>query len=109
MIKNYFKTAWRNLIKTPIHSAINILGLSIGLSVALIIGLWIFGEIGFNKNFSHFDRIAQVIQNVTNNGEIQTLKQVPYPLAGELRKNYSGDFKRIAMASQPDNYLVVYN
>ena len=99
MIKNYFKTAWRNLGKSKMHSFINIAGLSIGMSVAIVIGLWIYDEVSFNKNFRNHSRIAQVVQNVTNNEEVQTWMNVPYPLADELRKNYGSDFKHIVMAS----------
>ena len=49
------------------------------MAVAMMIGLWIYDEISFNKNFKNYDRIAQVIQNVTNNGEVQTWQSVPYP------------------------------
>ena len=100
MIKNYFKTAWRSLVKSKMHSFINIFGLSIGMAVALLIGLWIYNEISFNKNFKNYDRIAQVIQNVTNNGEVQTWNEVPFPLAEELRKNYGSDFKHIERLCQ---------
>lgn len=98
MFKNYFKTAWRNLGKSKMHSFINIIGLSIGMSVAILIGLWMYDELSFNKNFQNYDRIAQVIQNVTNNGEVQTWWSVPYPLANELRTRYGSDFKHLAMA-----------
>ena len=40
MFKNYFKTAWRSLINDKLHSFINIAGLSIGMTVAILIGLW---------------------------------------------------------------------
>ena len=99
MIKNYFKIAWRNLGKSKMHSFINIAGLSIGMTVAILIGLWIHDEISFNRNFKNYDRIAQVVQNVTNNGEVQTWTNVPWPLADELRKNFGSDFKHIVMAS----------
>src|SRR6201986_2079160 len=98
MIKNFFKTAWRHLGKDKMHSFINIAGLSIGVAVTALIGLWIYDEVSFNKNFKHYDRIAQVVQNVTNNGEVQTWTSVPYPLADELRKNYGGNFKNIVMS-----------
>src|SRR5688572_9314603 len=98
MFKNYFKIAWRNLGRSKMHSFINIAGLSIGMTVAILIGLWIYEEVSFNKNFKNHDRIAQVVQNVTNNGEVQTWTSVPWPLADELRKNYGSDFKHIAMA-----------
>lgn len=70
MFKNYIKTAFRSLLQDKSHSLINIMGLSVGLAVAMLIGLWIDDELSFNKNFPHYERIAQVIQNVTNNGEV---------------------------------------
>src|SRR5215471_4689164 len=108
MIKSYFKIAWRNLGKSKMHSFINIAGLSIGMAVAMLIGLWIYDELSFNKNFNNYDHIAQVIQNVTNNGEVQTWNNVPYPLAEELRKNYGSDFKHIAMGIN-SNEVLTYN
>src|SRR4029078_4279175 len=109
MFRNYFKTAWRNLGKSKMHSFINIAGLSIGMAVAILIGLWMYDELSFDKNFKNYNRIAQVIQNVTNNGEVQTWRGVPYPLADELRKNYGGDFKHIIMAVSWEDYLLTYN
>jgi putative ABC transport system permease protein len=106
MFKNYLVVAWRNLVKGRMHSAINILGLCIGLSVATLIGLWMYDELSFDKNFEHHDRIAQVIQNLTNNGETQTWWSVPYPLANELRTNYGSDFKHIVMAVNVFDHLL---
>ncbi|MES1220224.1 MAG: ABC transporter permease [Bacteroidota bacterium] len=77
MIKNYFKTAWRSLVKDKGHALINIVGLSVGMAVAILISLWMYDELSFNKNFKNHDRIAQVIQNVTNNGEVQTWWGLP--------------------------------
>src|ERR1700752_993857 len=106
MFKNYFKTAWRNLGKSKMHSFINIIGLSIGMTVAVLIGLWIHDEVSFDKNFKNYGRIAQVIQNVTNNGEVQTWTSVPWPLADELRKNYGSDFKHIVLAYYIGEHLL---
>jgi ABC-type antimicrobial peptide transport system permease subunit len=108
MFKNYFKTAWRNLGRNKAHSFINVAGLSIGMAVAILIGLWIYDEISYDKNFQNYDHIARVIQNVTNNGEVQTWRNVPYPLANELRTNYNSDFKHIAMAASMGDHIVTY-
>jgi hypothetical protein len=70
MIKNYFKIAWRNLIKNKAHSTINIVGLSIGMAVAMIIGLWIWDELSYDKDNPNYEKIAQVMQHNTINGEI---------------------------------------
>jgi putative ABC transport system permease protein len=109
MFKNYFKTAWRNLGKSKMHSFINIAGLSIGMAVALLISLWMYDELSFNKSFKNYNRIAQVIQNVTNNGEVQTWRSVPYPLAEELRRNYGSDFKHIVMGVNGGDHILTYN
>jgi len=88
------------------HSFINVIGLSIGMTVAILIGLWMYDELSFDKNFKNYDHIAQVIQNVSNNGEVQTWRQVPYPLANELRTNYGSDFKYIVMGVDWGNHLL---
>jgi len=106
MLKNYFKTAWRNIRKSKLHSFINIAGLSVGMTVAILIGLWIHDEISFDKNFKNYDRIAKVIQNVTNNGEVQTWNNVPWPLADELRRNYGSDFKSIVLGGDIREHLL---
>src|SRR6218665_1755570 len=106
MLKAHFKTAWRQLRKYKAHSFINIAGLSIGMAVAILIGLWMNDELSFNKNFKKEDRLAQVIQHVTNNGEVQTWWDVPYPLADELRKNYGQDFVHLARAVNWDDHIV---
>ena len=44
MIKNYFRIAWRNLIKSKFYSLINILGLATGMAVAMLIAFWIYQD-----------------------------------------------------------------
>ncbi len=102
MLKNYFKTALRNLAKSKMHSIINITGLSVGMAVAMLIGLWIYDEVSFDQNFEHKDRIALVVQNVTNNGEVSTWKAVPVPLGDVLRKEYGSNFSRVVRSVVQD-------
>ena len=47
MLKNYFKIAWRNLVKSKVYSLINILGLATGMAVAMLIALWIWDEVTY--------------------------------------------------------------
>lgn len=106
MLTNYLKIAWRNLIKNKVLSFINIGGLAVGMAVVTLISLWILDEVSFNKYHSNYHRIAQVMQNVTINGEVKTSFHVPYPLAAELRKNYGSDFKSVAMSTLPRDYIL---
>ena len=60
MFRNYFKTAWRHLMKNKFYSGINILGLSVGLAVGIIILLWVQDELGFDgfhKNAANIYRL----------------------------------------------------
>ena len=106
MIKNYLKIAWRNLIKNKVSSLINIGGLAVGMAVVMLIGLWIYDELSFDKYHENHDRIAQVVQNVTNNGEVQTWFSTPYPLGDVLRKSYSGDFKYVVRSVAAGDHIV---
>ncbi|GAB3734859.1 ABC transporter permease [Spirosoma lituiforme] len=98
MLQNYIKIAFRNLTKNKAFSAINVAGLSVGMAVAILIGLWVWDELSYNKSFQHYDRIAQVRQHQTFNGEIGTQTAVPYPMGAELRSKYgNGSFRHVAM------------
>jgi putative ABC transport system permease protein len=71
MIKNYFKTAYRNLAKNKIYSFINIAGLSIGLACTMFIMLYVKDEVSFDrfhKNVNHIYRIARKANNGNLNG-----------------------------------------
>ncbi len=72
----------------------------------MLIGLWIWDELSFDKFTANYDNIAQVKQNVTNNGEVQTWDQLPYPLAAELRKSYGGDFKNVVMTTGVGSHVL---
>ena len=106
MYKSYFKTSLRSMVKNKLHAFINIAGLSVGTAVALVITLWISDELSYEKNFDNYSRIGQVIQNVTNNGEVQTWNNVPYPLAEEIRKNYGSDFTYVVLAGEKYPHLL---
>lgn len=108
MFRNYFNTAWRNLVKNKSHSFINIVGLSVGMAVAMIIGLWICDELSYNTDNPNYDRIAQVMQHNTVNGEIATGMSMPMPMGAELRKSYGSDFKYVLMSSWTETHFLTY-
>jgi putative ABC transport system permease protein len=106
MLRGYFKIGWRNLLRNKVYSFINIGGLALGITVTILISLWMYDELSFDKSHQNYDRIARVVQNVINNGEVQTWTTVPFPLAEELRKNYSSDFKHVVMAVHWGDHLL---
>jgi len=83
MFKNYFKIAWRNLLRNTTSSFINIGGLAIGMTVVMLIGLWIFDEVSFNRYHTNYDRIAQVKANANYSGEVFTINSHPIILRNQ--------------------------
>src|SRR3954466_10917962 len=74
MIRSFLKTAWRNLWKNKVSSAINILGLTIGLTCCLLIALYIQHELSYDDFELKGSRIARVIMEYSFNGSNATNK-----------------------------------
>ncbi|MER3375733.1 MAG: FtsX-like permease family protein [Allomuricauda sp.] len=108
MIKNYLKIAWRNLTKNKAYTIINVGGLALGMAVALIIGLWISDELSHNGYFTNKDKIAQVYQSQTFNGETGTGPALPRPLEKAFRDGYMDNFKYLVMSSWTNSHYLKY-
>jgi putative ABC transport system permease protein len=74
MFRNYLKTAFRNLWKNKTASAINIWGLTIGLTCCLLIALYIQHEVSYDNFETNGDRIVRVIMEYSFNGSSATSK-----------------------------------
>lgn len=107
MIRNYLKTGWRNLKKNMGYSGINISGLAIGMAVAMLIGLWVWDEVSFNKSFDNYSRLGQLYQNRTFSGRTGTYAITPQPMSKELRANFP-DFKDAAITTFNDQHILSY-
>ncbi len=108
MFSNYLKIAWRNLVRNKVYSAINIGGLAVGMAVAVLIGFWVWDELTFDQYHKNHDRIAQVWQNQTFNGQIGTVNSIPRPLEMALRDKYGENFRHIMMSSQRFRSILTY-
>jgi putative ABC transport system permease protein len=72
MIKNYFKTAWRNLFKNKVYSIINITGLSIGIAVCMLITLFVKDEFSFDQYQKNKKEIYRLVVTDTGNNQKST-------------------------------------
>jgi putative ABC transport system permease protein len=108
MIRSYLKIAWRNLLKSRVYSLINIGGLAVGMSVAILISLWVFDEVSFDTYHKNYDRIVQVLQHQNFNGEIGTQEANPAQLAEEIRSLYGNDFTYVLQASWNFDHTLTY-
>jgi len=88
MIKNYFKTAWRNLIRNKRFSAINILGLAIGLATCLIIMLFVSNELNYDRFHKKAARIARVYFEGDVQGEKMKEPVVMAPVAQTMKSDF---------------------
>ncbi|MCF0072943.1 ABC transporter permease [Dyadobacter sp. CY261] len=108
MLRNYFKIAWRNLAKNKVYSVINIGGLAAGMAVAILIGLWIYDELSFDRYFQNYNRIAKVMQRGTFNGEVFHGEYNPAPMGTELRTVYGDDFEHVIMSSWTKDHILAH-
>jgi ABC-type antimicrobial peptide transport system permease subunit len=108
MLRNYLTIALRYLLKHKAYALINIGGLSVGLAVALLIGLWVHDERFHDRYHPHYARIARVLEHQTLEGGIQTFSALPMPLSQELRTRYAADFESVAAATAGWDEIVAY-
>ena len=87
MIKNYFKTAWRNMVRNKASSFINISGLSIGIACTLLIVIFIKNELSYDRFHKDADRIFQVVINGNMNGQEFWGGNTPPPVGAALTNN----------------------
>ncbi len=81
MLTNYFKTAWRNLVRNKTFSLINILGLGMGMACSLLIFLWVQDERGYDRFNTSINHIYRVVSDVND----VPAAVVPVPMAAALK------------------------
>lgn len=88
MFQNYFKIAWRNLLRNRAFSAINITGLAIGLASCMLISLYVLDELSFDRYNEKADQIVRVIfKGTMQGGKINEAHVMP-PTAQTLKADY---------------------
>src|SRR5690349_14349395 len=88
MIENFFKVAWRNLVRNKTFSLINICGLAIGMASVMLILLWVQHEMSYDRFYSKTERIYKVYNRDKVNGELEAMEQSPTAIAVALKKDY---------------------
>jgi len=128
MVTNFFKIAFRNLLRSKGYSAINIIGLAIGMASAIIILLWIQNEVSYDQFHEKKNRIYEAWNRASFNGNITCWNNTPKPLGRALqndlpeveqttRVNWSNNFvftigekKLFVQGNQVDsNFLQVFS
>jgi putative ABC transport system permease protein len=97
MFRHNLHIAWRQWRSGISWSLINLGGLTAGLTVALLIGLWISGELSFDHYFPNHTRIVKLTVTKPSDAGLVTSDLQPVPLLEELRANHSRFFRRLAI------------
>lgn len=96
MIKNYLKIAWRSLRKQPFFTFLNTFGLAIGIAGGLLISLYIYDELSFDKMFTDADRIHRIHVDVKFGGTESVMAEVSAPMAETMVT----DFPQVELATR---------
>src|SRR5258705_12208181 len=105
MFRNYFKTALRNLWRNKGFSAINIIGLAVGLATCLLIVLYVIDELSYDKWNKQADRIYRLDAEINFGGNHVFLAVAP-PLAGPSMLQEYPDVKQYTRFRDASNLLV---
>ncbi len=107
MIKNYLKSAWRNLLKAKGFSFLNIAGLGVGLAVCLLILLYVGDELSYDAYHEHADRIFRVQRAwLASDGSIRGEFANLAPSFAPLLRSDFGEIERIARIWGPGTIVV---
>lgn len=107
MIRNYLKIALRGVTRNTGYSFINIAGLAVGMGVTMLIGMWVYDELSFNKYHKNYERIGEIYQHqAAADGGVNTVMAGCGPLGGELRASYGSDFKHIVRMWWQSNHTL---
>src|SRR6188508_2730961 len=87
MFKNYFKIAWRNIVKSRFYSVVNIIGLAAGIAFALIIGIYVWDELAVNSQLKNAGN-QYIIQSKWKDPNLGIDLTSIGPLAKELKQMY---------------------
>ena len=88
MIKNYFKIAWRNITRNKAFSAINTFGLASGLTCFMLIAVFVYSELNYDKYPIEAKNIYRINVSVTGNGDVAVYPNVDFGVGEGIKKAF---------------------
>lgn len=88
MIRNYLKTAWRNLLKNKGFSFINVFGLSVGLACCMLISMYLYQELHYDDYAKEADNIYRVELHVSDNSTVADYPSVDDGVGPGIKRTY---------------------
>ena len=88
MFRNYLKIAWRSLKRQPFFTSLNVFGLAIGMAGGLLISLYIYDELSFDKMFADADRIYRIDADIKFGGAEMKASTAAAPMAAAMQNDF---------------------
>jgi len=88
MLKNYLKTAYRSLLRNKSYTFINVAGLTLGITVCLIIFQLIRYELEFDQIHPNAERLYRVVRDAKNSSGVEKSTVTPYPFSVAFRNDF---------------------
>jgi len=108
MIRNYIKTAWRNLLKNKFYSVINIVGLTFGLAIGILILLWVQDEFSFDTYHKQADNIYRMELWGGTGASKQIWTEPVYPMGALAKQQLPGVLDEVRITGNNDFSLYKY-
>jgi len=93
MVRHNFAVSFRHLLKSKVYSAINIGGLAMGMTVAMLIALWVKDELDFNKYHDHYDQTVQLLRHE----QVSTHTTMTTGMGTLVAERFADHFQRVVM------------
>ena len=109
MIKHQFVISYRTLLRNKSNSFLNIGGLALGMTVAILTGLWLHDELTYNQYHKNYEQIGKVLRNERWGAEIETNSSMVTGLGTLLAEEYGHLFEHVGMVRQRLENRVISN
>ncbi len=109
MLKNYIKLAWRNIRKNKIFSIVNILGLTIGITICMMIFLFIINEFSTDDFHTKGNRIYRVMRHFDRDGKESDVSYLSGPYAPALLNDFNDEIEQAVRVNPTDNLVSIGN
>jgi len=108
MIKSIFKIAWRNMVRNKTFSAINIMGLALGMAASMFIFLWVRDEVNVGTQYKNSGQLYRIMEREFSSGKVEADEDTPGILAEELKKQFP-EVKYAASYSWQEAHVLTVN
>lgn len=103
MFKNYLKVAWRSYMNQKYYSAINTIGLALGIAACILILLFVQDEISYEKDFKNEGKIYRLVQDFPMGEHLSKSATVPFPTKNTMQTDFP-EITNTALVYRPSSW-----